>query len=98
MNTSFHKLPVDSDKRHQWFISIKKPIKVSPYTYICNLHFKDNKKTSSNDIPTIFPWTTTITRKSPVARPFTPPEPKKRKQEVDLSKQLQEYIDSLTKL
>ena len=48
---SFHKLPVDSDKRHQWLVSIKKPIKVSPYTYICSLYFKDNKKTSSNDIP-----------------------------------------------
>ena len=33
---SFHKLPTDFDRRHQWLVSIKRPIRVSPYTYICN--------------------------------------------------------------
>ena len=76
VHLSFHKLPADSDRRHQCLVSIRKPIKVSPYTYICSLHFKDNKKVSSNDIPTIFPWTNATTiRKSPANRPFTPPEP-----------------------
>ena len=81
----------DFDRRHQWLVSIKRPIRVSPYTYICSLHFKDNKKESNNDIPTIFPWTPTTTpttRKPPALRPFTPPEPKKRKQEADTTKQL----------
>ena len=88
---SFHKLPTDFDRRHQWLVSIKRPIRVLPYTYICSLHFKDNKKESNNDIPTIFPWTPTTTpttRKPPTLRPFTPPEPKKRKQEADTTKQL----------
>ena len=99
----FHQLPTDSDRRHQWLVGIKKPIKVSPYTHTCTLHFKDNKKTSSNDIPTILPWitttTTTTTRKS-CSLPFYSPEPKKHKQEVDSSKQIQEYATckSLTKL
>ena len=98
---SFHKLPTDVDRRHQWLVSIKRPIRVSPYTYICSLHFKDNKKESNNDIPTIFPWTPTTTpttRKPPTLRPFTPPEPKKRKQEADTTKQLQEYSNLVTKL
>jgi hypothetical protein len=95
----FHELPTDSERRHQWLVSIKRSIRVSPFTYICSLHCKDNKKESSNDIPTTgFPWSTTTTRKSPVLHPFTPPEPKKRKQEVDTSKQLQEYAYSLTEL
>ena len=99
VHLSFHKLPADSDRRHQWLVSIRKPIKVSPYTYICSLHFKDNKKASSNDIPTIFPWTNATTiRKSPANRPFTPPEPKKRKHEDNLSEQLREHAKSLTEL
>jgi hypothetical protein len=97
---SFHKLPTDSEKRHQWLVSIKKPITVSPYTYICSLHFKDNKKTSDNDIPTLFPWTPIPVRKSPILRPFVPPPPraKKHKDEDDLSKQLQSYAESLAKI
>ena len=102
---SFHKLPTDGNRRHQWLVSIKRSITVSPYTYICSLHFKDSKKASRNDIPTIFPWTistttttTTTTRKSPVLRPFIPPVPKKRKQDIDTSKQLQEYANSIAEL
>ena len=57
------------------------------------------KKASSNDIPTIFPWTNATTiRKSPANRPFTPPEPKKRKHEDNLSEQLQEHAKSVTEL
>ena len=37
------------------------------------------------------------TRKS-ILYPFTPPEPKKRKQDIDISKQLQEYSNSLAEL
>ena len=97
---SFYKLPTDSEKRHQWLVSIKKQITVSPYTYICSLHFKDNKKTSDNDVPTLFPWTPIPVRKPPVVRPFVPPVPraKKHKDEDDLTKQLQSYAESLTKL
>ena len=31
---TFYKLPSDDSKRHQWLVSIKKPITVSPYTYM----------------------------------------------------------------
>ena len=37
------------------------------------------------------------TRKS-ILYPFTPPEPKKRKQDIDTSMQLQEYSNSLAEL
>ena len=37
---SFYKLLSDNTRRHQWLVSIKKPITVSFYTYICSLHFK----------------------------------------------------------
>ena len=96
---SFYKLPTDTEERHRWLVSIKKPITVSPYTYICSLHFKNTKK--AKDVPTIFPWTPSVSaRKSPVVRPFVSPAPqtKKHKVEEDLSKQLQSYTESYTKL
>ena len=64
------------------------------------LQFTFNKKTSDNDIPTLFHWTPIPVRKSPVVRPFVPPTPqaKKPKDDNDLSKQLQSYAESLTKL
>ena len=96
---SFYKLPTDHEERLRWLISIKKPITVSSYTYVCSLHFKGNKKTSNNDVPTIFPWTSSISaRKSPTVRPFVPPEVKRHKDNEDLAKQLQSYTESLTKL
>ena len=86
---SFYKLPTDNEERPWWLVSIKKPITVSPYTYVCSLHFKCNKKTSSNDVPTIFPWTpSNSARKSPTVRPFVPPEAKRHKDDEDLAKQL----------
>lgn len=96
---SFHKLPSDSTQRRRWLVSIKRPITVSSYTYICSLHFQDSKKSQDNDIPTIFPWTVPLSvRKPPTVRLFTPPEPKRRKSDEHLTEQLQVYATRLSKL
>ena len=92
-------LVMRNNEFHWSGLSIKKSSTVSPYTYICSLHFKEKKKTHHNDIPTIFPWTnSTDKRKPPTICHFTPPEVKKRKQEDDLTKQLQSYATTLAKL
>ena len=96
---SFHKLPSDNTRRHQWLVSIKEPITVSSYTYICSLHFKNSKKSPDNDIPTIFPWSISVpVRNSPTRRPFTPPATKKHKSDEHLSEQVQSYATTLSKL
>ena len=96
---SFHKLPSDSCQRRRWLVSIKRPITVSSYTYICSLHFQDSKKTPDNDTPTIFPWTVPLSvRKPPTVRLFTPPQPKKRKSDENLTEQLHVYATRLSKL
>ena len=95
---SFYKLPTDTE-RHRWSVSIKKPITVSPYTYICSLHFKNTKK--AKDVPTLFPRTPSVSAwKSPIARSFVSSAPQTKKHEVeeDLSEQLQSYTESYTKL
>ena len=57
------------------------------------------KKSPDNDIPTIFPWSISVpVRNSPTRRPFTPPSTKKHKSDEHLSKQVQSYATTLSKL
>ena len=58
----FHRLPQDPDLRHQWLVSIKKPVSVSENTRICSMHFEEGV---GPRIPTIFPWSVSVKHRHP---------------------------------
>ena len=88
---SFHAIPRDVSIRHQWLVSIKKPITISEHTRICSLHFVGGMKSASSPIPTLFPWSTpAAVRATPRQRSPPPtPQPKHPK----LEEQLYEALD-----
>ena len=87
---SFHTIPRDVSIRHQWLVSIKKPITISEHTRICSLHFVGGMKSASSPIPTLFPWSTpAAVRATPRQRSPPTPQPKHPK----LEEQLYEALD-----
>ena len=94
----FYALPKDIELRQRWLISIKKPITVSNYTYVCGDHFEGGLKSKDNPIPTIFPWSEPCQhRKPPTDRMVLPPPPKRSRQEQPEchSAKCQDEIDTL---
>ena len=72
----FHRLPQSTELRHQWLVSIKRPLTVSENTRICTVHFDGNEKSSESAVPTIFPWKQPRKRrKAPTPPPPPPREP-----------------------
>ena len=94
----FYHLPSNTQERQKWLVSIKRPITISKYTYVCSLHFEENRKTTEHPIPTIFPWSTIVKhRNSPSIRSPPGPVPKKQRIEASLTlSQAQEHIKQLT--
>jgi len=63
----FHRIPQDPDLRHDWLVSIKKPIIVSENSRICSLHFEGSEKTADSPLPSIFPWSVSMKHGQPPA-------------------------------
>ena len=63
----FHRIPQNPDLRHNWLVSIKKPITVSENSRICSLHFEGSEKTAGSPLPSIFPWSVSVKHRQPPA-------------------------------
>ena len=63
----FHRIPQDPDLRHDWLVSIKKPITVSENSRTCSLHFEGSEKTADCPLPSIFPWSVSVKHRQPPA-------------------------------
>ena len=63
----FHRIPQDPDLRHDWLVSIKKPITVSENSRIYSLHFEGSEKTADSPLSSIFPWSVSEKHRQPPA-------------------------------
>ena len=89
---SFHALPKDAALREQWLVSIKKPITISEHTRLCSLHFVGGKRSSTEPVPTLFPWTGRVASRRQPPRHRSPPAQPKPKQ-AKIEDQLYDALD-----
>ena len=77
---SFHKFPLDEGLRKKWIGNIKQKNFVRPTEHhrVCSLHFKNEKKMGSTDVPVIFPLLPKPAFRQPPKQRSTPPTTTKR--------------------